>query len=35
VRDDGTITSLPMEDMAPRLSREDFLSEMIIPHSEN
>ena len=35
VRDDGTITSLPMEDMAPRLYREDFLSEMIIPHSEN
>jgi acetolactate synthase-1/2/3 large subunit len=28
---DGTLVSLPMEDMAPRLSREDFLAEMIIP----
>ncbi len=31
VRPDGTIVSLPMEDMAPRLPREVFLSEMIIP----
>jgi len=31
VRPDGTIVSLPMEDMAPRLSREEFYSEMIIP----
>lgn len=31
VRPDGTIVSLPMEDMAPRLSRDTFLSEMLIP----
>ncbi len=31
VRADGTIVSLPMEDMAPRLPREVFLSEMLIP----
>jgi len=31
VRPDGTIVSLPMEDMAPRLPREVFLSEMLIP----
>ena len=30
VRPDGTIVSLPMEDMAPRLPREVFLSEMIV-----
>ncbi len=35
VRPDGTIVSLPMEDMAPRLPREVFLSEMIIPPLEN
>jgi len=27
----GTIVSLPMEDMAPRLSREEFMAQMIIP----
>jgi acetolactate synthase-1/2/3 large subunit len=31
VKPDGTIVSLPMEDMAPRLPREVFLSEMIVP----
>jgi acetolactate synthase-1/2/3 large subunit len=30
-RADGTIVSLPMEDMAPRLPREEFLANMIIP----
>jgi len=35
VRPDGTIISLPMEDMAPRLPREVFLSEMIIPPLED
>jgi acetolactate synthase-1/2/3 large subunit len=34
VRLDGTIVSLPMEDMAPRLPREVFLSEIIIPPAE-
>lgn len=34
-RPDGTIVSLPMEDMAPRLPREEFLSEMIIPPLED
>lgn len=34
VRPDGTIVSLPMEDMAPRLPREVFLSEMIISPAE-
>lgn len=33
-RPDGSIVSLPMEDMAPRLPREVFLSEMIIPPLE-
>jgi acetolactate synthase-1/2/3 large subunit len=33
-RPDGTIVSLPMEDMAPRLPREVLLSEMIIPPLE-
>jgi len=33
-RADGTIVSLPMEDMAPRLSREEFLTNMIIPPLE-
>lgn len=33
-RSDGTIVSLPMEDMAPRLPREEFLSEMLIPLAE-
>ena len=31
IRADGTIVSLPMEDMAPRLPREEFLANMIIP----
>ncbi len=35
VRANGTIVSLPMEDMAPRLPREAFLSEMIIATFEN
>jgi acetolactate synthase-1/2/3 large subunit len=35
VRPDGTIVSLPMEDMAPRLPREVFHSEMIIPPLED
>ncbi len=35
VRPDGTIVSLPMEDMAPRLPREVFLSEMIVPPLED
>jgi acetolactate synthase-1/2/3 large subunit len=35
IRPDGTIVSLPMEDMAPRLPREVFRSEMIISASEN
>jgi acetolactate synthase-1/2/3 large subunit len=35
VRPDGTIVSLPMEDLAPRLPREVFLSEMIIPPLED
>lgn len=35
VRPDGTIVSLPMEDMAPRLAREDFFAEMIIPPLED
>jgi acetolactate synthase-1/2/3 large subunit len=30
-RADGTIVSLPMEDMAPRLPREEFLANMIVP----
>jgi acetolactate synthase-1/2/3 large subunit len=34
VRADGTLVSLPMEDMAPRLPREVFRSEMIIPALE-
>jgi len=34
IRPDGTIVSLPMEDMAPRLSREEFRAEMIIPPLE-
>jgi acetolactate synthase-1/2/3 large subunit len=33
-RADGTIVSLPMEDMAPRLPREEFLANMIIPPLE-
>ena len=35
IRPDGTIVSLPMEDMAPRLSREEFKAEMIIPSLED
>jgi acetolactate synthase-1/2/3 large subunit len=30
-RADGTIVSLPMEDMAPRLPRSEFLANMIVP----
>jgi acetolactate synthase-1/2/3 large subunit len=33
-RADGTIVSLPMEDMAPRLPREEFLANMMIPPLE-
>jgi acetolactate synthase-1/2/3 large subunit len=33
-RADGTIVSLPMEDMAPRLPREEFQANMIIPPLE-
>lgn len=32
---DGTIISLPMEDMAPRLPREEFIANMIIPPVES
>jgi acetolactate synthase-1/2/3 large subunit len=32
---DGTITSLPMEDMVPRLPREEFTAQMIIPPVED
>jgi len=35
VRPDGAIVSLPMEDMAPRLPREEFLAQMIIPPVED
>jgi acetolactate synthase-1/2/3 large subunit len=35
VRPDGTLVSLPMEDMAPRLPRDVFRSEMIIPPLED
>lgn len=35
VRPDGTIVSLPMEDMAPRLPRDVFLSEMIVSPTED
>lgn len=34
-KQDGTIVSLPMEDMAPRLPRNVFLSEMIVPPLED
>lgn len=30
IRSDGTIVSLPMEDMAPRLPRDEFLANMIV-----
>jgi acetolactate synthase-1/2/3 large subunit len=33
-REDGTIVSLPMEDMAPRLPREEFRANMIVPPLE-
>jgi acetolactate synthase-1/2/3 large subunit len=33
-RSDGSIVSLPMEDMAPRLPRDEFRNEMIIPPVE-
>jgi acetolactate synthase-1/2/3 large subunit len=33
-RPDGTIVSLPMEDMAPRLPRDEFLANMIVPPLE-
>lgn len=35
VRLDGSIVSLPMEDMAPRLPRDVFIREMIIPPLED
>ena len=35
IRPDGQIVSLPMEDMAPRLPRDQFLAEMIIPPLED
>lgn len=35
VRPDGTIVSLPMEDMAPRLPRDVFLAEMIVSPTED
>lgn len=35
IRADGTIVSLPMEDMAPRLPREEFRAQMIIPPLED
>jgi acetolactate synthase-1/2/3 large subunit len=34
VRADGSIVSLPMEDLAPLLPREEFLAQMIIPPLE-
>jgi acetolactate synthase-1/2/3 large subunit len=34
IRADGTIVSLPMEDMAPRLPRDEFLANMMIPPLE-
>jgi acetolactate synthase I/II/III large subunit len=35
IRPDGSIVSLPMEDMAPRLPRDEFRAEMIIPPLED
>ena len=35
IRPDGSIVSLPMEDMAPCLPREEFRAQMIIPPLEN
>ncbi len=35
IRGDGTIVSLPMEDMAPRLPREEFRAQMIVPPLED
>ncbi len=35
MRVDGTIVSLPMEDMAPRLPRSEFLANMIVPALED
>jgi len=35
IRPDGSIVSLPMEDMAPRLSREEFKEQMLIPILED
>jgi len=34
VRADGTVVSLPMEDMWPFLSREEFRENMIVPALE-
>jgi acetolactate synthase I/II/III large subunit len=34
VRPDGTIVSMPMEDMSPLLSREEFLANMLVPPVE-
>jgi acetolactate synthase I/II/III large subunit len=35
IKPDGSIVSLPMEDMAPRLPREEFRAEMMIPPLED
>lgn len=35
LRPDGAIVSLPMEDMAPRLPRDEFRAQMIIPPLED
>jgi acetolactate synthase-1/2/3 large subunit len=34
IREDGMIVSLPMEDMAPRLSRDEFRKNMMIPMAD-
>jgi acetolactate synthase-1/2/3 large subunit len=34
IREDGTIVSLPMEDMAPRLPRDEFRKNMMIPMAD-
>jgi acetolactate synthase-1/2/3 large subunit len=34
-RADGTVVSLPMEDMAPRLPRDEFFANMIVPPLED
>jgi len=35
IRPDGAIVSLPMEDMAPRLPRDEFKAQMLIPPLED